>query len=158
VIYAQHFSKGNQAGKESIDRGAGSGVWARDADAILTMTKHSEGDDYLAAEATLRSFPRIEPFVVHWKCPLFEREPSLNPADLKQPMTGGREQIYFIEDLMDCLNGHSMTTSELENAFTTKTKGSPATFKRLLSEAKKRTLAHKCAVDQKWERVQKTDQ
>ena len=98
AIYAQHFSKGNQANKESIDRGAGSGVWARDADAILTMTKHTEGDDYPAVETTLRSFPRIDPFVVHWKCPLFEREPNLDPADLKQP-NKGRERVYCLEDL-----------------------------------------------------------
>jgi RecA-family ATPase len=152
VIYAQHFSKGNQAAKESIDRGAGSGVWARDADAILTMTKHAQGEDYLTAEATLRSFPRIEPFVVKWKCPLFEQEPDLDPTDLKQP-TSGREKSYYIEDLLDCLNGQDMTTTELETAFRKKKKGSETTFKRLLKEAKGRNLIHKCVMDQKWERV-----
>jgi hypothetical protein len=84
LIFAQHFAKGNQSQKESIDRGAGSGVWARDADAILTMTKHVE-EDCLSVEATLRSFPRIEPFVVRWVNPLFVRDKDLDPDDLKQP-------------------------------------------------------------------------
>jgi hypothetical protein len=155
VIYAQHFSKGNQASRESIDRGAGSGVWARDADAIITMTKHKEGDDYLTVDTTLRSFPRIDPFVVRWECPLFERQPDLDPADLKQPNTTGREPVYFLDDLTNCLNGHCLTTTELETAYRDKTKASESTFKRLLKEAKARNEIHKCAIDQKWERVTK---
>ena len=40
IFYAAHFSKGNQASKEAIDRIGGSGVWTRDADTIITLTKH----------------------------------------------------------------------------------------------------------------------
>jgi len=154
AIYAQHFSKGNQAGKESIDRGAGSGVWARDADAIVTMTKHKQGDDYLSIEHTLRSFPRINPFVVHWVMPLFERKDDLDPSDLKQkPSNQGREKTFIVKDLMDCLGSKQLTTSEFLDVFLEKKKSSPATFHRLMAEAKKDGLIHKCAIDQKWEKV-----
>src|SRR5262249_43262982 len=44
VVFGAHFSKGNQAGKESIDRIGGSGAFARDPDTILVMTKHEEDD------------------------------------------------------------------------------------------------------------------
>lgn len=37
VIYCHHHSKGGQAGKNSIDRSSGSGVFARDPDAILDL-------------------------------------------------------------------------------------------------------------------------
>lgn len=37
VIYAHHHSKGAQGGKSSIDRSSGSGVFARDPDAILDL-------------------------------------------------------------------------------------------------------------------------
>ncbi len=37
VIYAHHHSKGIQSGKSSIDRSSGSGVFARDPDAILDL-------------------------------------------------------------------------------------------------------------------------
>lgn len=37
VIYCHHHSKGNQGGKRSVDRASGSGVFARDPDALLDM-------------------------------------------------------------------------------------------------------------------------
>ncbi len=37
VIYAHHHSKGSQGGKSSMDRASGSGVFARDPDAILDL-------------------------------------------------------------------------------------------------------------------------
>lgn len=149
--YAQHFSKGNQAGKESIDRGAGSGVWARDADAILVMTPHKEGDGYLVVEHTLRSFPRIDPFVVRWNLPLFERESQLNPDDLKQP--GGRGVSFVVDDLVKCLGDQDLTTKELLRMFTEEVGGSKGTFYALLKEAAKTDRIFKSKIDQKWERV-----
>ena len=40
ILYAAHFSKGNQAGKDAIDRISGSGVFGRDADTLIILTKH----------------------------------------------------------------------------------------------------------------------
>ena len=37
-VYAHHFSKGNKSDTDHIDRASGSGVFARDPDAILTLT------------------------------------------------------------------------------------------------------------------------
>lgn len=39
VIYCHHHSKGSQAGKRSMDRASGSGVFARDPDALVDMTE-----------------------------------------------------------------------------------------------------------------------
>lgn len=39
VIYCHHHSKGSQGGKRSMDRASGSGVFARDPDAMLDMTE-----------------------------------------------------------------------------------------------------------------------
>ena len=39
VIYCHHHSKGNQGGKRSMDRASGSGVFARDPDAMLDLTE-----------------------------------------------------------------------------------------------------------------------
>lgn len=39
VIYCHHHSKGAQGGKRSMDRASGSGVFARDPDAMLDMTE-----------------------------------------------------------------------------------------------------------------------
>lgn len=39
VIYCHHHSKGSQGGKKSMDRASGSGVFARDPDALLDLTE-----------------------------------------------------------------------------------------------------------------------
>lgn len=45
VIYCHHHSKGDQAGKRSRDRSSGSGVFARDPDAILDLLELTIDDD-----------------------------------------------------------------------------------------------------------------
>ncbi len=91
IAFGAHYSKGNQAAKESIDRIGGSGVFARDPDAILAMTPHEE-EECFTVEATLRNFAPKEPFVLRWEWPLFHVEEILNPADLKKPKTAQRGQ------------------------------------------------------------------
>ena len=76
MAFGAHFSKGNQAGKESIDRVSGSGVFGRDPDSILSLTPHEERDCF-TLEATLRIFPPIDPVVLRWAFPLFDRDPLL---------------------------------------------------------------------------------
>lgn len=51
VIYCHHHSKGSQGGKNSIDRSSGSGVFARDPDAILDLIELPITEDrYMALE------------------------------------------------------------------------------------------------------------
>ena len=64
-VLIHYASKGNQSGKDSIDRISGSGVFARDPDSIVTMTKHEE-DGAFVVEPVLRNLPPIEPFCVAW--------------------------------------------------------------------------------------------
>ena len=47
VIYCHHHSKGSQIGKRSMDRVSGSGVFARDPDALLDMTELEISDDLI---------------------------------------------------------------------------------------------------------------
>jgi predicted transcriptional regulator len=91
VLYAAHFSKGNQAGKEAIDRIGGSGVWTRDADSIITLTKH-QIEGAFTVDLILRNLPEQSPFVVKWNFPLMEVAPGLDPDELKQAV--GRKREY----------------------------------------------------------------
>lgn len=84
AVFGAHFSKGNQAGKESIDRIGGSGVFARDPDVILTMTPH-EDDDAHVIDLTLRALPPVKPFVVRWCESIFITDREADPARLKAP-------------------------------------------------------------------------
>lgn len=50
VIYCHHHSKGGQGGKKSMDRASGSGVFARDPDALLDLIELELNDKLLANE------------------------------------------------------------------------------------------------------------
>jgi hypothetical protein len=50
VIYCHHHSKGSQGGKKSMDRASGSGVFARDPDAMLDMIELELSEDVLKQE------------------------------------------------------------------------------------------------------------
>jgi AAA domain/DnaB-like helicase N terminal domain len=104
VAFGAHYSKGNQAMRESIDRIGGSGVFARDPDSILTMTTHQEPEAF-TVEATLRNFAPIEAFVLRFEWPLFSRAEELDPAALKQSRNAGQfKEQYPPELLLDQLS------------------------------------------------------
>lgn len=50
VIYCHHHSKGNQGGKKSMDRASGSGVFARDPDALIDLVELELTDDLIKQE------------------------------------------------------------------------------------------------------------
>ena len=95
VVFAAHYSKGNQAAKEAMDRIGGSGVFARDPDSIVTLTKH-ETEGALTVDLTLRNHPEQPPFVVCWDYPLMTEADGLNPDDLKKAT--GRSRDYSEDD------------------------------------------------------------
>jgi len=109
VVFGAHYSKGNQALKDPLDRLSGSGVFARDPDTILTLTKHEE-DNAFTVDMVVRNFPKTEPFCVKWQYPMMRRDDALDPAKLKQ--IAGRKQEHTVEKIMDVLGAESLTTGE----------------------------------------------
>lgn len=110
VIYAHHHSKGGQGSKSSMDRASGSGVFARDADALLDLIELEIPEEHLAEaqenfgptvtawrmESTLREFPRMEPVNLFFGYPLHETDELdiLREAPLKEnarTLKNGRE-------------------------------------------------------------------
>ena len=82
IIYSHHYAKGNSAEKEAIDRASGSGVFVRDADAIITMTPLQEEDCY-RVEFVLREFSNPSHIGVKRDGILLIRDSSLDDAPLK---------------------------------------------------------------------------
>jgi len=105
VLFGAHFSKGNQSGKESIDRIGGSGVFTRDADSIITLTKHEE-ENAFTVDLILRNLPEQPSFVVKWDWPLMLVSDDLDPNNLKQS-AGGRSSIYKPIDLLSAIQNTS---------------------------------------------------
>ena len=109
VVFAAHFTKGNQAGKMAMDRISGSGVVARDADAITTFTAHDVPGAY-TVETTLRNLIELDAFVVQWNFPLMTIRPDLEPDKLKQ--VGGRKPTFVVKDILSIIEPAPLTTTE----------------------------------------------
>jgi hypothetical protein len=147
VAFGAHYSKGNQAGKESIDRIGGSGVFARDPDTILSFTKHEQKDCF-TVDATLRNHPPIQPFVVRWQFPVLQIENELDPERLKKP--AGRKQKYATDDVLELLDA-PMSVTDWQKRAEGKLGLSESTFYRRLVDIKKQGVTTQRA-DEKWER------
>lgn len=88
LVYAHHHAKGSQFGKRALDRGSGSGVIGRDADAAIDLDflfvpeklKREKAEYYhdqswlkatgLRVEMTLRNFESKPPFNIWFKYPV----------------------------------------------------------------------------------------
>lgn len=80
ILYSHHFAKGDSSEKSPIDRASGSGVWARDPDAMVFFTpparpKKGEAPASHDFDVNLvaRGHPPTEPFAVKWNVGHFER-------------------------------------------------------------------------------------
>ena len=99
VIYCHHHSKGGQGLKKSMDRASGSGVFARDPDAMLDMIQlkvsNQAPDDIATAwriSGTLREFPSFPPVNVFFRYPIHVSEETEALKDAVEE--GSLEDIY----------------------------------------------------------------
>lgn len=76
VIYAHHHSKGAQGGKKSMDRASGSGVFARDPDALLDMIEldmNKEVKEHFINEARVEVMHTVlDKYVPKWKTYIYQ--------------------------------------------------------------------------------------
>jgi hypothetical protein len=140
VAFGAHYSKGNQAGKNSIDRISGSGVFARDPDSILTFTAHEEPKAF-TVEPTLRNFEPVPPFVVRWEYPLMRRVDHLNPERLKQPPKG-RGATYNRDELLGLIAAEPLNTTNWQEKAKAELGIGPTRFYEILAELKAEKAIH----------------
>jgi hypothetical protein len=148
IVFAAHFTKGNQAGKEAIDRISGGGSINRDPDNLVTLTKH-ETEHAFAVEFTLRDFAPVAPFVVRWDYPLLVRDDKLDPKEIKRV---GPPMIYKTEDLLELIeqNDDELSTTDLLDKAKTELGWKDATFFRRLAELKKTKKIFLSKVTKNW--------
>lgn len=76
VIYAHHHSKGAQGGKKSMDRASGSGVFARDPDALLDMIEldmNKEVKEHFINEARVEAIHAVlDKYVPKWRTYIYQ--------------------------------------------------------------------------------------
>lgn len=145
VVFSHHFTKGNQAKKAAIDRMSGSGVFARDADTIMTLTEHQEEGCYVV-ELTLRNLPPQPAFVVEFDYPIMVERTDLSPTELKK---NGEDQAEDLDALLDLVQEKGLTTGEWEVA--AKEKGySRATFFRKKGKLEQAGIVQFDQATKKW--------
>lgn len=136
MLIVTHFAKGSAAGKSSIDRAAGSGVQARDADLILTMTNH-EVEDAVTLEYTARDFVSPPPMGLSFNYPLFSANEEIEPG--QHAHTSGRPKKCSFDDVIP-LCGDGICHTDLTNKLMQTCRVSIRTAKRLISDAVDREI------------------
>lgn len=115
ILFSHHFSKGNQSRKEAIDRVSGSGVWSRDPDTLMMLTRHKQENAYTIS-TILRNHPPLDDFVVQWEFPRMRRREDLNPAQLH---CAARSPVFTPEQVLEVLRdagGEGIATGEWKGA------------------------------------------
>lgn len=111
VIYCHHHSKGSQGSKKSMDRASGSGVFARDPDALLDLLElelENMNEDKLQdapidtsqctawrMEGTLREYPKFKPVDLWFEYPIHKVDTNgfLAMAQFDSPQQKGANVI-----------------------------------------------------------------
>lgn len=148
--FGHHFTKGNQSDKEAIDRASGSGVFQRDPDTLLSMTKH-ENENCYTVESILRNHPPVDDFVLEWHYPVFVPRKDLDPQDLKKPR--GREPKYTVDQLVEILGSRCLRTYAFAKRTREEIGMASSTFHVLLKKAAKLNLLSKSSTTEEWEIV-----
>lgn len=148
VAFSQHYAKGNQGSKYAIDRMAGSNVFSRDADVILTLTELREPDCYVV-DIKQRSFPEIPSFGVRWTYPLFVRDSSIDITEIRQ---AGKDKEAQQEDQPTKVMIAALRATDSQGglSFTEWIKASgvaKSTFNRRLKALQSRKIVYQSKID-----------
>lgn len=82
IVCIHHSSKGFQNDKRVTDVGSGAGSQSRAADTHIVLREHSK-NDFAVMEASLRSFPPIDPLTLAYEFPCWSVRSEIAP-ELKQ--------------------------------------------------------------------------
>lgn len=94
VAFSAHFAKGDATLKSSVDRISGSGVFARDPDAILTITEVRDDEGAFHVESTLRNCRPLPTFAVRFQYPVFVPE-AMKPIAAKPGRKAVTDEDYI---------------------------------------------------------------
>jgi hypothetical protein len=148
AAFGVHFSKGNQAAKEPEDRISGAGTIVRDADDVITLTKHQENLAF-TLDFVIRDHPPIDSFVVKWQTPIMVRT-DLDPAKIKEPR--GRKPSSSPDQLLEIIkaNDDELSSIDLETKVTETLGWSRRTFYRRLQVLENQKAIFKSKLTDKW--------
>lgn len=95
VLITHHFTKGNAAGRNMLDRASGSGVFARSVDNFITLTENAK--DQMVLEATRRNAVSPPPLEVKFEYPIWKAVGEAEPVGTRRR---GRASDYDPQDFV----------------------------------------------------------
>lgn len=149
IIYSHHHSKGYQAWKDAEDRASGSGVFARDADAIIDLVELEPSDSSdegtpFRMEFVLRGFAEHDPIGVWFKYPchhidrtgnLIKQSPRKPGSTKHTDESESRNALADFEEKLDAYLGERTMVHRID--FERDSGISHKALKRLLERSKK---------------------
>jgi hypothetical protein len=115
VAICHHFSKGDKSKSQSGDRGSGSGVFARDPDAIIEVTPEDPDDPETKLDVSfkLREFPAIAPFVIKRYGHVMIRDDG---AKVTTGKNAGKGPLWELGNLLDLLTEEGLRHKDWKTA------------------------------------------
>ena len=99
VIYAHHHSKGSQGSKRAMDRASGSGVFARDPDALLDVIQLDYDEKLKAVEETKAAALYLSRKIYEKDDDYHNEHVSRNDEQLETKMKYHAEQVFSKQEL-----------------------------------------------------------
>lgn len=138
IAFAHHFRKGNLSDAAAMDRMSGAGAFARDPDAIITMSDHEE-PGCVSVEAIVRNFASPPRTVVQYQFPTFRDRADLDPSKIKGRKQGGNNKKGGPETVCEmlALQGGIMEKSALVNQLSQRRNATPKSAQNWINKAVK---------------------
>lgn len=117
VIYCHHHSKGSQGGKKSMDRASGSGVFARDPDALIDLVELELTDELLTARTNKAAASIYQKAMQEHALDYYQQNVSLDDLESRAQMS--RHFTNAIADVLirDRYNQEiNLAEQQIENA------------------------------------------
>lgn len=106
IAYVHHCAKGTSGDRATIDRGSGSGLFARDFDAALFLGQHREVADTLVCEPIIRAYPPVKSFCIEFQNGVFVESTAAPVVARSSDRRGDRTQpAILLPAILEILGG-----------------------------------------------------
>lgn len=146
IAFSHHHAKGDASGRNAIDLASGSGVFARDPDALLSIRETVESTEetpLMRVDMSVRSFPPSAPFGIRWDFPLWVQDGKIDlelktSTRAKKKATGPKERT--VEDVLFVLGDQELSTREWRDQAVTRLGINGQQFGELKKRAREQAL------------------
>lgn len=117
VIYCHHHSKGSQGGKKSMDRASGSGVFARDPDALIDLVELELTDDIRKQQINSMTAKIYQDAINRMNRPYMEQFVGLDDLQSSFQMRNHFERaVTNVKDRVTVNDAVTAQTTRIENS------------------------------------------